>query len=326
VSSVDPRRLIPALQEYEHELRRWMDLTGSTAGDAEYTHRYGTESLEQVRHRLAVEASRAEHDAQRVRQVRADHTALVETAAATLKDAHRAYQVATQAAHDAKRTVLAWEANLHSAELALQAARRHLEATRQDLRDAEHDRSRAYSQLRQAESNLESCKSDSRNNCSAQAMDVAQAAAQVRACEAAVVQAEREVRRAEQLVQDAERRVVRCRQALEFAHQADDIAQYTLPVALDAVSQAERALESLQIAENHLKGAEDLTEEQQLEVNAGKMHLHHGTEHLDLATQNLSHFQRHADVSGNYNQQARRELQHRQDDLRELNRPDLGLP
>jgi len=27
VSSVDPRRLIPALQEYEHELRRWMDLT-----------------------------------------------------------------------------------------------------------------------------------------------------------------------------------------------------------------------------------------------------------------------------------------------------------
>lgn len=91
MSSVDPRRLIPALEEYERELRAWMNVTSGVADDVHFAHRHGAEAHQQGQHRLAVAASRADEDELVLQQTADEHRRETGGAEQALASATAAY-------------------------------------------------------------------------------------------------------------------------------------------------------------------------------------------------------------------------------------------
>lgn len=326
MSSVDPRRLAPALATYEQTLRRWLDVTASTTDDAHFTYRHGVEAERQSAHRLAISATLADHDAQEIATLSDEQRRLVDLVLTTRQRTHGAVSELAAAASAAQAARLRWTSAVAGARDALAARRAELSSALQELAWARDQLRQAEADLSEARSDLSACQSDpKRLSCSSESNNVFMAQEEVQAAQWRVSAAEDEVHRCQLAVSDAEARLGRYEHALELAQMAEACALDAAPLADESVTQCERAQDSARQARKTLDEAEVLADAQQHELIGAVTQQRQAEGHLSDATRALRRADRHLDSAASYGYQAQRDLQDRQDALWTLNRPDLGI-
>jgi|GEM_PF-1584260 len=326
MSIVDPRALIPALEDLDEELRRWVAVAAETLSEAQRTQRQAHELIERIKYRAAVIRDQVERDQFRVVEASTTVKALigkcmyaVQSAQNTLKDTRIALQ-------NANTTLNSWSAELQKAIEWLKRAQARLQRAIAEYEAAQRAFAAAQRELNSAISSLRNCANNTeRRDCRSEHRRVERAQIEVRETAARVEIAKVEVLAARAEVERAQTRVNCCTEAVKNATLAVSHASIAVQNADEALNNAERSLEysraserAVQQAEKHFQDEQDEAEQMMLAVQSGERFMEDAFVQLKSAERMETSARRQAtDVSY--------ELDYRVEKLIAFNRPEQLL-
>lgn len=325
MGTTDPRLLIQALGDLNDEGKRWSVTAWTTLREVNVVQKRAFTGVEYAQRRSRIIAFQAEHDQERVENERRSAEALASLCNAAKQNADELFQRCQQAEVDAQKTLVYWQDELEAARAWLVRARERLAQAKAELQRAEQILHQAEMELSRAHNRLAACQRDKdRRNCSSERAAVAVAQAYVAEAKELVYLAVLEVRAAEEEVRQAETRVKCCEQAVRHAEGAVTQAQTALQHAETSVNEAERSIEYmeaigrfLQRAETHALRGRSAGEEMVERVSTAYHLVDEAERHRLRADDAIESAQRSLLSS-------RHELTHRIEQLRLLNRAELG--
>lgn len=322
MSSIDPRRLIAALDDLAAELGRWMMASHEVIADARSAAAHGREAADRARvsanitaHQVAEESGHVSSALTGVEQAdrraggAAERAAAMEHAASDLlrrcESAQARWQGELQAA-------LAWQAR----------AEQRLATAELDLANAQRELADARRRLSMAESAYRACQRDrERRSCSSELNRMRSAEAAVSDAQQWVRRAEAELAAARAELAAARQRVACCQQAVGHADQALGHAAHAHQRAASAHTHARRSHQYVGSARNRAERATTTMTDAAAVAEEMGSEAHIAVEHATIADTRLRNAANHYETANERAAGGSRELRVRMEDLTEYDRP-----
>ena len=326
MSNYDPRIVAQALEDLQSEVTRWSSVASDTLASVTNTQRHANEAVDRALHNSAIVLDRAKNDDENVQNALSFVAIAVEKCTTSTITANNTFREAQSELQNADLTLRKWQAELQKAlawlaraEARLAKANQALDHARGTLRSAEWD-------LSSAESRLRNCQNDeNRRNCSGESSAVSRARSNVSRAQQLVRVAELEVIAAKEEVARAKARVDCCNKAVAYSTQAVNLANESVSSANQAVNSAERSLEFanaadrlVRIAKEKMLAEVESAESMMSETRAAQELTNNAITYLNIADKTEGSAQIYATALG-------KELEHRLQQLNDLNRPSIGL-
>ncbi|MBK9926323.1 MAG: hypothetical protein IPP66_13665 [Anaerolineales bacterium] len=322
MSSYNPRIVAQALDDLQEEIARWSSIASDTLTSATEFQRHAKEAVDRALHNAAILLDRAKDDQDHVQNVVSSVASLLEKCVVAKNTAHQTLTEAQRVLREAHSTLQLWQGELEKALAWLARANARLAAAITEYERALSALRSAEWSLSSAESRLYNCRNDKdRNNCSSEEAAVSRARGEVAYARNWVRAAEVEVTAAKEEVAQAKARVACCEKAVSLSEQAVNLAQEGESSSIEALNSAERSLESVQAAKRLVQVAQS---EVTSEVESAESMMT-DTQAAQALTDEAAYHLRMADSAEDsaqiYSASVQKELEHRSQQLYELNRP-----
>lgn len=322
----DPRIISRSIEALESEIQRFTDTSRETSRQAGYTQANYRERADRVLRWSALVLNNALNNTIEVQNLNDEVDRLLIQCHHAVDTAHQTLNQSENIRDRSISTQNRWRGELHQAQLWEAHAAAELDLAISDRNQAQASVSAASYALSRAESALSSCRSNSKNNCSGQSAGVNSAQQQLNTATAELALAEARVDDAEAEFARARARVNHCQNSLQIADVAVARSNIAVNIAIDSLGRAEASLSDANTAQRATTQAHSKAIEAEEYARETAIRSRRAESNVDTAQSHLYRSIQFNDSAHNLAIRAKIDLDYRNEQLRQFNRPSSDIP